>query len=108
MLLGEQVGIWKELVGIRGSSEQTEDLLEELADQVKGAMDSIELFTWGEHFLRVWEMGKPEGLEEVENFLRKHRRRLERKEAEKEKELGKKPEKEPEVVSEVDVEMTLH
>jgi len=71
-----------------------EEFLEELADWTKGMAKSIELFTWGEHFLRVWEIWKLEGPEETGKMLRKHRRRLESVE----KKLEKSPDKEPEVV----------
>jgi len=58
--------------------------------QTKALSASLELFTWGEHFLRVWEMGKLEGLEEMETVLRKHRRRL--RTGSKENELERDPE----------------
>jgi len=69
----------------------------------------MELFIWGEHFLRTWEMGKLEGPEEVESVLRRCHRRWGT--GSKEKELELEPEvvleKMPAAVPEVDVEMTL-
>ena len=62
----------------------------------------MELFTWGEHFLMIWEVGKPEGQEAVESVLRRHHRRLGTGSREKELEW------EAEVVLEADVEMMLH
>src|SRR5882724_11514076 len=48
---------------------------------------AMTLFTWGERFLRVQEMGRPEGLEETELVVRRHRMM----------EKGKGQEKNPEV-----------
>jgi len=100
-LVGEQSGIWDELVQIQKSSERTEDVLQELVDQTKAYSDVMELFVSGEHLLRIWKMGKPEGQEEVESMLRRYHRILGT--GSREKEL----EGESEVVLEADVEMTL-
>jgi len=102
-LVGEQVGIREELVWIWELSERWEDILQNLVDQTKASIDTMELFSQGECFLRVGEMGKLEALEEVENVLRRHRRRLGT--GSKEKEPEKDLERDPEVVP--DVEMTL-
>src|SRR5882724_10733241 len=101
-LVGEQAQLWE-------SVEQQEALLEEMVSNTKVIADTMDLFTWGERFLRVWEMGKLEGLEETELVVRRHRRRMG-------KGKGKEPEKNPEVVPEgvqevepeasCDVEMT--
>jgi len=72
----EQSGIWEELVRIWESSERMEDVLQDLVDQIKASLDTMEVFAWGEHFLRIWDMGKLEGKEEVESMLRRHWRRL--------------------------------
>ena len=61
---------------------------------------------WGDWFLRVQELGKLEGPEEVKRELRKCRRRF----VVEGKGKGKEPERKPEVGLEVapeDVEMTL-
>jgi len=47
----------------------------------------------GECFLRIWEMGKLEGLDEIENVLRRHRRKLGTGSTEKEKEPERQPER---------------
>ena len=84
---------------LRESAERQEELLEEMVSNTKVIVDAMDLFTQGEHFLRVQEMGRPEGPEETEMVVRRHRM------------MG--PEKEPEDVPEVepeascDVEMTL-
>jgi len=88
-------------------SEGQEELLQDLDNQTKASSDTMELFMQEEHFLRIWEMRNPAGPEEVENVLRRHRRRVGTGSKEKGKELGKNPEKELEVVPEADVEMTL-
>ena len=91
-LVGEQARL-------RESMERQEDLLEELVANTKVITDAMDLFTRGERFLRVREMGRPEGLEGTEKVVRRHRM------------MG--PEEEPEDVPEVeleasgDVEMTL-
>ena len=84
-------------------SGRTEDILQDFVDQTKASLDTMELFTWGEYFLRTWEIGKLEGKEEVESVLRRHQRRTGSREKEPEKDL----EVELEVVLEEDVEMTL-
>ena len=85
-------------------------MLEEMVSNTKVITDMMDLLMRGEHFLRVWEMGKPEGPEETELVVRRHRRRM-----------GKGKGKEPEGILEVvpegvleveleascDVEMTL-
>ena len=88
--------------------------MEEMVSNTKVIVDVMDLFTWGKHFLRVQEMGKPEGLEESELVVRRHRRRMGKG---KGKELERNPEVAPEVVLEgvleiepeasCDVEMTL-
>ena len=76
----------------------------------KVIMDVMDIFTRGEHFLRVWEMGRLEGPEESELVVRRHRRRMGKG---KGKELERNLEVVPEGVLEVepealgDVEMTL-
>src|SRR5882724_9800246 len=62
-LVGEQA--W-----LRESTERQEALMEEMVSNTKVIVDVIDLFTWGEWFLRVWEMGKPEGPEEAELVVR--------------------------------------
>jgi len=74
-LVGEQAGFHEEMVRIWESSERTEGILQELVEQTKASSDAMELFMWGEHFLRTWEMGKLEGSEEAESVLRRHHRR---------------------------------
>src|SRR5882724_9478827 len=49
-LVGEQARL-------RESMERQEDLLEELVANTKVIADAMDLFTWGECFLRVREMG---------------------------------------------------
>ena len=84
---------------IRESTERQEELLEELASNTKVIADAMDLFLRGECFMRVREMGRPEGPAESEMVVRRHRM------------MG--PEKEPEDVLEeepeasCDVEMTL-
>ena len=90
------------MLRIQESSKRTEDILQGLVDQTKASSDTMEQFVWGEHFLRIQEIGKPEGQEEVESVLRRHQRSLGTgsRETELEREL--------EVVLDADVEMTLH
>jgi len=93
--------------------ERQEALMEELVLNTKVIMDAMDLFTQGEYFLRVWEMGKLEGLEEAELVVKRHRRMGKGKG----KELERNPEVAPEVVPEgvpevepeasCDIEMTL-
>ena len=99
------MGIWEEMVKIQESSERQEDILQDLVNQTNASSDAMELFMWGECFLRALEIGKPEGSEEVEMGLRNHRRELGSKE--RGKELEKNTEREPEVVLDGDIEMTL-
>src|SRR5882724_8560493 len=105
-LVGEQVRLWE-------SVEWQEALMEELVSNTKVIADAMDLFTWGEHFLRVWEMGKPEGPEEAELVVRRHRRMGKGKGKEPERNLEVAPEVVPENVPEAepeascDVEMTL-
>jgi len=104
----------EDLVGkqaqLRESAERQEAFMEEMVSNIKVIADVMDLFTWGEHFLRVWEMGKQEGLEESELVVRRHRRRMWKG---KGKELESNLEVVPESVTEVepeascDVEMTL-
>jgi len=49
--------------------------MQDLIDQVKSGADSLELFARGDRYLRMREMGKPEG-PEVETELRPCRRKL--------------------------------
>src|SRR5882724_9669145 len=90
-LVGEQVGLWE-------SEEQQEELLEELVCNTKVIMDAMDLFMRGEHFLRVREMGRPEGPEGTEMVVRRHRMMGQEK-------LESVLEVEPE--ASCDVEMTL-
>src|SRR5882724_10903455 len=92
-------GLVREQGWIRESMEHQEELLEELASNTKVIVDAMDLFLRGERFMRVREMGRPQGPVESEMVVRRHRM------------MG--PEKEPEDVPEVepeasyDVEMTL-
>ena len=87
---------------------------DKLADHSKLMSDAIELLTCGECYLRVWEMGKLDGPEEVEVVL-KRRNHPGISELEKEKDERKSPEVVlemlpevvPEVVPDVDVQLTL-
>ena len=60
------MGIQEELARSWELSERQEEILQDLVDQTKASSDAMELFTWGECFLRNWEMGKVEGLDEIE------------------------------------------
>src|SRR5882724_2168420 len=84
---------------IRESTERQEELLEELASNTKVIADAMDLFLRGERFVRVREMGRPEGPAESEMVVRRHRMMGPEKEPED------VPEEEPEVSC--DVEMTL-
>src|SRR5882724_11900709 len=106
-LVGEQVQL-------RESVEWQEALMEEMVLNTKVIADTMDLFTQGECFLRVWEMGKLEGPEEAELVVRRHRKRMGKgKGKELERNLEVAPEVVPEGVPEVepeascDVEMTL-
>ena len=101
-LVGEQA--W-----LRESVEQQEALMEEMVSNTKVIVDTMDLFMQGEWFLRVREMGKPEGLEESELVVRLHRRMGKGKGKEPERNLEVVPEGVPEVEPEAscDVEMTL-
>jgi len=68
--VGEQSGIWEELVRIWELSERMDDGLQDLVDQTKASSDAMEQFTQGECFIWIWEMGRLEGSEEVESVLR--------------------------------------
>ena len=106
-LVSEQARLWE-------SVEWQEALMEELVSNTKVIADAMDLFTWGECFLRVREMGKLGGPEETELMVRKHRKRMGKG---KGKDLERNPEVAPEVVPEgvlevdpeasIDVEMTL-
>ena len=50
------MGFHKEVARIQESSKRTEGILQELVDQTKASSDVMELFVWGEQFLRTWEM----------------------------------------------------
>ena len=103
----------REKLWLQESAEQQETLLEEMVSNTKVTTDAMDLFTQGERFLRVREMGRLEGPKEAELVVRRHRRMRKGKG----KELEKNPEVAPEVVSEsvpevepeasCDVEMTL-
>ena len=107
-LIGEQA--W-----LQESTEWQETLLEEMVSNTKVIMDVMDLFTRGEHFLRVREMGRLEGPEEAELVVRRHQRMGKGKG--KGKELERNPEVAPEVVPDsvpeveleasCEVEMTL-
>src|SRR5882724_8341251 len=87
-----------------------EALVEEMVSNTKVIVDVMDLFTQGERFLRVREMGKLEGPEESELAVRRHRRRMGKgKGKEPESNLEVVPEGVPEVELEAscDVEMTL-
>ena len=75
--------------------DRQETLLEEMVFNTKVIVDGMDLFTWGECLLRFQEMGRPEGLEEAELVVRRHRSMG------KGKGKGKEPERNPEVVPEV-------
>jgi len=89
----------REQVLLRESAEWQEELLEELVSNTKVIADVMDLFTQGEHFLRVQEMGRLEGPEGTEMVVRRHRMMGQEKEPEG------VPEVEPE--ASCDVEMTL-
>ena len=81
--------------------------MQDLIDHVKSGADSLELFTWGDHFLQMQEMGKLEG-PEVETELRPCRRKMvfEGKGKGKERDPGERPENNSEAEGQY-VEMTL-
>ena len=85
-LVGEQAGFHEEVARIQESSKRMEGILQELVDQTKAYSDMMELFVWGECFLRTQEMGKPEAPEEAESVLRRHHRRWGTRSREKEME----------------------
>jgi len=108
-----QAAITKELAEIWKSVLHSEEHFELIVDNMKSLADSMEMFTCGDQYLRVREMGKPEVPEGPEYTLQKSRCRLESLE-----QRGKEPEREPEVVPgvelgvepevvPVDIEMTL-
>jgi len=84
-----------------------------MVSNTKVIADVMDLFTRGEHFLRVQEMGRLEGPEEAELVVRRNRRMGKGKGKEPEKNTEVAPEVVPESVLEVeleascDVEMTL-
>ena len=96
-LVGEQARLWK-------SVEWQETLLEEMVSNTKVIVDVMDLFTWGEQFLRVQEMGKLEGLEVSELVVMRHRRRMGKG---KGKELERNLEMVPEGVPEVELEASV-
>jgi len=98
-LVGEQAGLWE-------SVEWQEELLENLVSNTKVIMDAMDLFTQGEHFLRVQEMGRLEGPED-ELVVKRHWMMRKGKEPERNPEVvaGNVPEVEPEATC--DVAMTL-
>src|SRR5882724_5309822 len=91
-LMGEQAWLWE-------SAEWQEDLLEELVANTKVIADAMDLFTRGERFLRVREMGRPEEPEKSEMVVRRHWMMGEEKESEGVLEVEPK--------ASCDVEMTL-
>src|SRR5882724_9109124 len=54
-LVGEQARLWE-------SVERQEALMEEMVSNTKVIVDAMDLFSRGENFMRVQEMGKLEGL----------------------------------------------
>jgi len=108
-LASGQAAITKELAKIRKSTLRSEEHFELITDNVKSLADSMEMFTRGDRYLRIREMGKLEVPEGPEYALRKTRRRLESLEQQ-----GKEPEREPEVepgveleVVPIDIDMTI-
>ena len=103
-LVGEQAQLQE-------SAEWQEGLLEELVSNTKVITDAMDLFMRGENFLRIQEMGRPEGPAENELVVRRHRMMGKGKELEKNLEVALEVvlegilEVEPEVTC--DVEMTL-
>ena len=81
---------------IRESTERQEEILEELASNTKVIADAMDLFLRGERFMRVREMGRPEGPAELEMVVRRHRMMG------PEKELEDVPEVEPEASCDVE------
>ena len=94
-LVGEQVQLQE-------SAEWQEALMEELVLNTRVIVDAMDLFTQGEHFLRVQEMGKPEGPEETKLVVRRYKMMGKGKEPEKNLEVA--PEVVPESVPEVELE----
>src|SRR5882724_10173105 len=115
-LVEVQERILSELEYLQFSLKQVEGWLEELADHSKLMSDAVELLMHGKHYLRVQEMGKPDGPEEVEVALKPRRNHLGINELEKEMDERQSLEVVPEMVLEVvpegvlevDGEMTLH
>jgi|SRR5882724_2250658 len=101
------MGIREECAMIQESSERQEEILKDLVNQTNSSSDAMELFMQGEHFLRVWDMGNPEGPEEVENVLRRNRRRLGTGSKDRQKEPERQQEMILEAVPDADVDMTL-
>ena len=95
-----QAAITKELVELRKLALRLEEHFELIADNVKSMADSMEMFTRGDRYLQVREMGKPEVPEGPEYILWKTRRRLESLE-----QWGKEPERELEVEQGVEPEV---
>jgi len=62
--------------GLQFLLEWNEGWLEELADHSKLMADAVKLLTCRKHYLRVREMGKPDGLEEVEVALKPRKNHL--------------------------------
>ena len=91
-LVWEQSLLWE-------SAVQQEELLEDLVSNTKVIADAMDLFIWGERFLRVREMGRLEGPEGNEMVVRRHRMMGEEKESEGVLEV--------ELEASCDVEMTL-
>ena len=72
--------------------------LEELADHSKLTAHAVELLTCRKHYLRVWEMGKMDGLEEVEVALKPRKNHPGINELERGMDERQSPEVAPEVV----------
>ena len=118
-LMEVQERIWSELEYLQFSLEWIEGWLEELADHSKLTADAVKLLTCGKHDLRVQEMGKLDGPEEVEVALNPWKNHPGINELERGMNERQSPEVVPEgmaefamekmmeVVLEADVEMTL-
>jgi len=59
-LASGQAAITKELAKIRKSTLRSEEHFELITDNVKSLADSMEMFTRGDRYLRIREMGKLE------------------------------------------------
>src|SRR5882724_5176311 len=75
-LVEVQDRIWSELEYLWFLSERLEGWLEELADHSKLMADAVKLLMHGKYYLRVREMGKLDGPEEVEVALKQRKNHL--------------------------------